>query len=106
MRGKGGALDPVVSNVPTSCQDQSGAEATQACWPHVGCCRGCQQKPMAAATRAAEVGTRCCFTAALLSTLHTGLDTGVMLLRNSDWSREFVSDALAFLGDDAKQVRS
>lgn len=28
-----------------------------------------------------------------------------MLLRNSEWSRTFVDDALAFLGDEAKQVR-
>jgi hypothetical protein len=33
-----------------------------------------------------------------------GLDTGVMLFRNSDWSRTFVDDALAFLDNEAKQV--
>jgi hypothetical protein len=29
-----------------------------------------------------------------------------MLFRNSDWSRTFVDDALAFLEDEAKQVSS
>ena len=37
---------------------------------------------------------------------YAGLDTGVMLFRNSDWSRTFVDDALAYLGDEAKQVSS
>lgn len=43
----------------------------------------------------------------LLSVSHKdrqqGLDTGVMLLRNSDWSRAFVDDVLAFLTDTQKQ---
>lgn len=33
-----------------------------------------------------------------------GLDTGVILIRNSDWSRQFVEEALTYLTDEAKQV--
>ncbi len=37
--------------------------------------------------------------------LRAGLDTGVLLLRNTDWSRALLDDALAFMTDEAKQVR-
>ena len=35
---------------------------------------------------------------------YAGLDTGVMLFRNTEWSRTFVDDALAYLRDEAQQV--
>ena len=37
---------------------------------------------------------------------YAGLDTGVLLLRNSDWSRAFVADALEFLTNKEKEVRA